>query len=49
MCTHLFKRGSRYYLRRRIPTDLIGHYKRKEIQQALGTGDPAEARVRCRG
>ncbi|KGR93796.1 site-specific integrase [Burkholderia sp. ABCPW 111] len=48
MCTHLFKRGSRYYIRRRIPTDLVGHYKRNEIQQALGTSDPAEARVRCR-
>jgi integrase len=48
VCTHLFQRGGRYYIRRRIPVDLIDHYQRKEIQQALGTSDRAEAVVLCR-
>lgn len=48
MCTHLFKRGSRYYIRRRIPTDLIEHYGRKEIVRALGTSDRREAVRLCR-
>ncbi len=48
MCTHLFRRGARCYIRRRVPVDLIGHYQKQEIQKALGTSDPAEARARCR-
>ena len=48
VCTHLFKRGSRYYIRRRIPTDLIEHYGRKEIVRALGTSERREAVRLCR-
>jgi len=48
VCTHLFSRNRRYYIRRRIPIDLVEHYKRKDIQKALGTSDPIEARIRCR-
>lgn len=41
---YLFKRGSRYYLRRKIPVDLQQHYQdRKEIVRALGTSDRREA------
>lgn len=48
MCTHLSKRGSRYYVRRRIPTDLVQHYGRMEIMRALGTSDRREAERLCR-
>ncbi|HTI19092.1 MAG TPA: DUF6538 domain-containing protein, partial [Trinickia sp.] len=45
MTNHLLKRGSRYYIRRKIPIDLRAHYQgRKEIVKALGTSDPADAR-----
>lgn len=38
------RRGGRYYLRRRIPQDLIAAYDgRKELVVALGTAVPAEA------
>ncbi len=47
VCTHLFSRNRRYDIRRRIPIDLVQHDKRKEIQKALGTSDPAKVRVRC--
>jgi integrase len=44
MTTHLTKRNGRYYIRRRIPTDLLPHYAgKKEKQLALGTSDPREA------
>ncbi|WP_455284221.1 DUF6538 domain-containing protein [Cupriavidus necator] len=48
MCTHLSKRGSRYYVRRRIPTDLVEHFGRKELWRALGTSDRREAERLCR-
>lgn len=49
MTNHLLKRGSRYYLRRKIPLDLQGHYDgRKEVVKALGTSDAAHARVLVR-
>ncbi|MFM0178828.1 site-specific integrase [Paraburkholderia aspalathi] len=45
MTNHLLKRGSRYYIRRKIPIDLQAHYEgRKEIVKALGTSDPTDAR-----
>ncbi|WP_183157257.1 site-specific integrase [Burkholderia pseudomallei] len=49
MTNHLLKRGTRYYIRRKIPIDLISHYRgRKEIVKALGTSEPAKARERVR-
>ncbi|MGY6237071.1 DUF6538 domain-containing protein (plasmid) [Burkholderia ambifaria] len=49
MTNHLLRRGSRYYMRRKVPTDLQAHYNgRKEIVKALGTADPAEARRKVR-
>ncbi|AJY41781.1 site-specific integrase [Burkholderia humptydooensis] len=49
MTNHLLKRGTRYYIRRKIPLDLISHYRgRKEIVKALGTSEPAKARERVR-
>lgn len=43
MCTHLAKRGSRYYFRRKIPLDLLAHYSGREVMRALGTSDKREA------
>ena len=43
MCTHLAKRGSRYYFRRKIPLDVLPHYKGKEVMRSLGTSDRREA------
>jgi integrase len=43
MCTHLAKRGSRYYFRRKIPLDLLPHYKGREVMRSLGTSDRREA------
>ncbi len=41
----MLRRGAAYSLRRRVPVDLIGKYGgRKEIVQALGTNDFAEAK-----
>lgn len=48
MCEHLTRRGARYYIRRRIPQDLVAHYGKQEITKALGTSDPKEAARRCR-
>lgn len=48
MCTHLIKRGSRYYIRRRVPLDLISLVGKSEVTKALGTSDRAEAVTRCR-
>ncbi|HJV82417.1 DUF6538 domain-containing protein [Noviherbaspirillum sp.] len=42
MCTHLAKRGSRYYFRRKIPLDLLPHYKGREVMRSLGTSDTVE-------
>ncbi|WP_407669213.1 DUF6538 domain-containing protein [Paraburkholderia phytofirmans] len=47
-CTHLIKRGSRYYLRRRVPSDLIPVLGKSEITKALGTSDRGLAVVLCR-
>ncbi|KVF78907.1 hypothetical protein WS75_06425 [Burkholderia sp. FL-7-2-10-S1-D7] len=44
MTNHLLRRGSRYYVRRKVPADLVEHLQRREIVRALGTSDPAEAR-----
>lgn len=43
MCTHLAKRGSRYYFRRKIPLDVLPHYKGREVMRSLGTSDRREA------
>lgn len=45
MCTHLVKvPGSiNYYFRRKIPTDLVHHYKKAEIKKSLRTADKREA------
>jgi integrase len=48
MCTHLIKRGSRYYIRRRVPLDLISLVGKSEVTKALGTSDRAEAVALCR-
>ncbi|MGF6921744.1 DUF6538 domain-containing protein [Paraburkholderia sp. 40] len=48
MCTHLIKRGSRYYIRRRVPLDLVSILGKSEITKALRTSDRAEAITRCR-
>jgi hypothetical protein len=39
MCAHLAKRGSRYFLRRKILLDLLPYYSGKEIMRSLGTSD----------
>lgn len=44
MTNHLLRRGSRYYVRRKVPADLVEHLGKREIVRALGTADPAEAR-----
>jgi integrase len=48
MCTHLIRRGGRYSIRRRVPSDLISIVGRREVVRALGTSDRAEAVWRCR-
>ena len=46
------KRGSVYYLRRRIPQDLLEHYKSSKpsgvVQESLNTSDYEEAKRLCR-
>jgi hypothetical protein len=39
----LMRRGTRYYLRVRVPLDLINTIGRREIWKSLGTGDHREA------
>jgi hypothetical protein len=39
----LQKRGSRYFLRVKVPTDLRSAVGKREIRKALGTSDPREA------
>ena len=39
----LQKRGSRYFLRVKVPTDLRPVIGKREIRKALGTSDPKEA------
>ncbi|MGF6512461.1 DUF6538 domain-containing protein [Paraburkholderia sp. 32] len=47
--SHLVKRGSRYYLRRRVPLDLLAHYSgKREIVRALGTSERSEAAILVR-
>jgi len=48
MCTHLIRRGGRYSIRRRVPSDLLAVVGRREVVRALGTSDRAEAVWRCR-
>jgi len=48
MCTHLQRRGKRYFLRRVIPAELQAIYGKREITKALGTGDRRVASVLCR-
>jgi integrase len=48
MCTHLAKRNGRYYIRRRVPLDLVSVLGKKEITKALGTSERAEAVRLCR-
>ncbi|MFM0199904.1 site-specific integrase [Paraburkholderia fungorum] len=48
MCTHLVKRGSRYYIRRRVPLDLVSLVGKSEVTKALGTSDRSEAVALCR-
>jgi len=48
VCTHLQRRGNRYFLRRRIPPDLQARYGKREITKALGTSDRRVAAVLCR-
>jgi len=48
MCTHLQRRGGRYFLRRAVPPDLRDYYGKREITKALGTSDRRVAAVLCR-
>lgn len=48
MTDHLQRRGKRYYIRRRIPQDLVSTLGKTIVQQALGTADPVQARKLCR-
>lgn len=47
MCTHLSKRGSTYYFRRKSPVDLT-HIFGKEVMISLGTKDKKEAEILVR-
>ena len=42
----MLRRGARYYVRRRVPLDLIDAYGKKEVLKALGTSDYAQAKKR---
>jgi len=48
VCEHLIRRAGRYYIRRRVPQDLIAHYGKAEVNKALGTADPKAAAKLCR-
>ena len=41
--TRLYKRDSRYYLRAKVPIDLVEFLKKKEVKFSLGTSDHQEA------
>ena len=46
---HTLRRGRTYYVRQRIPTDLLKSYDgKKEIVRSLGTDDPAQARKKVK-
>ncbi|AOJ42679.1 hypothetical protein WJ23_33125 [Burkholderia lata] len=49
MSTHLFKRGSRYYFRRRVPLDLVQRLGKKEYTISLNTSDRSVAVTLCHG
>lgn len=44
--SYIFRRGSAYYARLRVPLDLVETVGRKELVKALGTTDIAEAKRR---
>lgn len=44
--SYIFRRGSAYYARLRVPLDLVETVARKELVKALGTTDIAEAKRR---
>ena len=44
----LQKRGSRYFLRVKVPTDLRSAVGKREVRKALGTSEPREALKRVR-
>jgi integrase len=48
MHTGLFKRGSNYYLRLRVPCDLVSHYGKSEFKTSLKTKERSEAISRLR-
>lgn len=48
MCTGLVRRGGRYSIRRRVPSDLVGIVGKVEVTRALGTSDRREAERLCR-
>ncbi|MFM0673608.1 DUF6538 domain-containing protein [Paraburkholderia sediminicola] len=49
MSEHVIRRGARYYYRRRVPVELIEKLGgQREIQIALGTSDPKEAKILAR-
>jgi len=45
--TGLLRRGNRYFIRRKIPADLRGVVKGREIKYTLKTSDPKEAKRRA--
>lgn len=47
MCTHLSKRGSTYYYRRKTPIELV-HIFKSEVMKSLGTKDKKEAETLVR-
>ncbi len=46
--THLMRRGSRYYLNVKVPTDLRHVLKKEIIRKSLGTSDYGTAIQRVR-
>ncbi len=40
------RRGSRWYMRVRVPDDLVDIIGKREISKSLGTGDHREAKAR---
>lgn len=44
--SHLLNRNGHYYLRVRVPVDLVDHFKKNEIKRSLKTKDSKEAKAR---
>ena len=44
LATNIVRREARYYVRLRVPTDLVGALNKVEVWKALGTADATEAR-----